>query len=408
MSYVKPSEDDSLSQTTSKDEDQNSEFMTMLEQFQQIKPTLPPTFVKNETLRLYGMTVMEYQELDSYYDINYHITVDQAVNNYINDFHPAGYVLKVLNAKDSQNPALIEAMHLVLDHLRRKCFPVQAFVSNVYGDLWSSETVVNEFGTKKTYIVSMLTYLEGKTMTSKQINPSSLYNIGIYAGLLQNALEDFDNDFLRKRENQWDLLQLPKLVKFAPVLEHKKEFQLLKTIMTDFKTEVVPVLEHLTKVLIHGDLNDGNILVKEVMGRTNIPEEKTTYDIVGIIDFLDMQYSYTIVDIAILIAHMSAECTCMAPIDVGGHVLAGYLTVKELTHNERGILRLLICSRLAQLVILNEFTLLMDPHNKSVLSHLENYKRVIWKFCQTSKTELYRRWNEVLRDYNIENVFSIL
>lgn len=44
-------------------------------------------------------------------------------------------------------------------------------------------------GTKNKYIVSMLTYLEGKTMTSKQINPSSLYNIGIHSGLLQNALE---------------------------------------------------------------------------------------------------------------------------------------------------------------------------------------------------------------------------
>ncbi|CAG2250031.1 AGPHD1 [Mytilus edulis] len=138
-------------------------------------------------------------------------------------------------------------------------------------------------------------------------------------------------------------------------------------------------------LLIHGDLNDGNIIVKEVMEREKHPKEKTTYDIVGIIDFLDMQYSYNIVDVAILIAHMSAECTCMDPIDVGGHILAGYMTIKELTHNEKDILRLLICSRLAQLVILNEFTLLIDPHKKSVRLYLENYKRVIWKFWKTSK-----------------------
>lgn len=144
------------------------------------------------------------------------------------------------------------------------------------------------------------------------------------------------------------------------------------------------------------------------MERENIPKEKTTCDIVGIIDFLDMQYSYNIVDVAILIAHMSAECTCMDPIDVGGHILAGYMTIKELTHNEKDILRLLICSRLAQLVILNEFTLLIDPHKKSVRLYLENYKRVIWKFWKTSKTELYRRWDVVLRDYNIEDVFTIL
>ncbi|XP_063433353.1 hydroxylysine kinase-like [Mytilus trossulus] len=410
MSNRKSFEGDLLLQTKSNDENQNSEeFMAVVRQYHQMKPNLPPTFVKNVTLRLYGMTVVENQELDSYDDFNYHITVDQVINNdYINDFRPAGYVLKVLNYKDSQNNNLIEAMHFVLNHLKRKSFPVQAFVSNVYGEMWSSETIVNKFSTKQTYIVSMMTYLEGKTMTSEQINPSSLYNIGIYAGLLQKALEDFDNDFLTKRENQWDLLELPKLVKFTPALEHKEEFQLLKIIMTDFKKEVVPVLEHLTKVLIHGDLNDGNILVKEVMKRKNVQKEKTTYDIVGIIDFLDMQYSYTIVDIAILIAHMSAECTCMDPIDVGGHILAGYMTIKELTHNEKDILRLLICSRLAQLIILNEFTLLIDPHKKSVRLYLENYKRIIWKFWKTSKTELYRRWDVVLRDNNIENVFTIL
>ncbi|XP_071167692.1 hydroxylysine kinase-like [Mytilus edulis] len=163
------------------------------------------------------------------------------------DFRTGGYVLKVLNSKDSQNTSLIEAMNLVLGHLRKKYFPVQAFVSNINGEMWSSETVVTELGTKNKYIVSMLTYLEGKTMTSKQINPSSLSNIGIHSGLLQNALENFDNYYLSKRENQWDLLQLPRLVKFLPALEHKKEFQLLKTIMTDFKTEVVPALKHLKK-----------------------------------------------------------------------------------------------------------------------------------------------------------------
>ena len=112
MSNRKPFEGDLLSKTISKDELKKSEeFKAMVRQYQQLKPILPASFVTNVTSKLYGMTVAEYQKLDGYDDINYHIIVDQAINNnYMIDFRPGGYVLKVLNSKDSQNTSLI-GMH---------------------------------------------------------------------------------------------------------------------------------------------------------------------------------------------------------------------------------------------------------------------------------------------------------
>lgn len=72
------------------------------------KPVIPDAYIRELVTRLYGMTVTEWTELNSYDDKNYHIHVEQQFENpHIDAISEKGYVLKILNSQDSKCPAII-------------------------------------------------------------------------------------------------------------------------------------------------------------------------------------------------------------------------------------------------------------------------------------------------------------
>ena len=83
--------------------------------------------------------------------------------------------------------------------------------------------------------------------------------------------------------------------------------------------------------MIHGDINEQNIIVKE--------DDNKVYHISGLIDFGDVQYSCSVFEIAIAIMYVMIEVQTMDSNDAGGHVLAGYLKHRNLTSLEWEILR---------------------------------------------------------------------
>ncbi|XP_071167689.1 hydroxylysine kinase-like [Mytilus edulis] len=404
----------SQSQNKSSIEDQLNELdadksKSLFKPNQQNKPLIPNNFISDFALKFYGMNVLKFEELNSFDDRNYHITVDPVIKNaYIKDFNKTGYVLKVLNLEDSKIPGLIEAQHAVLKHLRMKKFPGQEFVQNVEGKMWSLQGVTKD--SKEVdgpYIFYMLKYMEGDIAISKPYVPATLFNIGKFVGRLQVALEDFDDAFLTERNFRWNLAECPRILDFVFAMKSKKDAQLVNVIIKEFIEEVKPVLCQLRKVLIHGDLNESNILLKEGYDQSSVPQETRHCDVIGIIDFLDMHNSYTITDLAILIAHMSTECKCMDPLDSGGHIIAGYLTERKLTASEIDILRTLICCRISHVVVVSEYTLTMDPGNKYILSFIERYKPLLLKYWNTSKAELHERWKTILKEYGLNHLYMV-
>ena len=80
------------------------------------KPVVPESYVEDVALRLYGMKVVDWNEMNSFYDRHYHIFVDSTINNkFIKAKHPLGYVLKILNSLDSKSPGIIGNFKLSLD-----------------------------------------------------------------------------------------------------------------------------------------------------------------------------------------------------------------------------------------------------------------------------------------------------
>lgn len=111
----------------------------------------------------------------------------------------------------------------------------------------------------------------------------------------------------------------------------------------------------------HGDLNDHNILIESRESAFG----DAVYQVSGILDFDDMSYGYYVFEAAITIMYMMIESK--TPIQVGGHVLAGFESVVPLTPVERGALFLLVCSRFCQSLVLAAYSCQLYPENEEYL-----------------------------------------
>lgn len=110
----------------------------------------------------------------------------------------------------------------------------------------------------------------------------------------------------------------------------------------------------------HGDLNDHNILVDSKSASGD-----AVYQVSGILDFGDMSYGYYVFEVAITIMYMMIEST--NPLQVGGHILAGFESVIPLTAVERSALFVLVCSRFSQSLVMAAYSCQLYPDNKEYL-----------------------------------------
>lgn len=364
----------------------------------QEKPMIPEDFIKDIVLRLYGINVIGWKELNAYDDKNYHIQIDPSINNnkYIDRLHQPGYVLKVLNSNDSKNPAIIESQHKLLICLHRKGLPVQEPVYNLYGKTYSVEKVPDEYNSNQyngPYIFQLLKYITGDMIVRRPYYPKTLYNTGKFAGKIHKALKDFDCQFFKDRIYIWNLKELHTVSGYTFVVKDEDNLEVVNNVMKAFKEEVVPLFGRLNQGYIHGDMNEQNILVGEVT------DDNSSCDVKAFIDFMDMTYSYTVFDIAILIAYMSIDSQIVDQLDVGGHILAGYLTELPLNEAERDVLQICICGRLVQSLVLGAYSFHMNPQNSYVMTTAKRGWPLLRKYWQTSKSELHSRWDKILNSY---------
>ncbi|XP_071167693.1 hydroxylysine kinase-like [Mytilus edulis] len=372
----------------------------------EIKPVIPQSFIKKIVRRLYGMEVLDFTELNSYDDRNYHIHVDTDINNtYIEAINPSGYVLKVLNSGDSKDPAIIEAQHQLFYHLHRKGLPVQEPVRNIHGQTWAVETVPDDKNPDRTYgpyIFHMLNYIEGDVVCKKPYLPTTLYNIGVFAGKMHNALQGFENKYFRNKSKGfiWSLTEMAGLLEYTFAVKDKENLEIVNEVIKAFKDEVVPNYNKITEGYIHGDINEQNILVREILENQNTESGvKCPCDVTAFIDFADVSYSYRVFDVAIMVAYMSIDCKEFDQLDVGGHVLAGYFTQSTLNAEEMDVMRICICCRLVQSLVMGAYSYHMEPSNTYVLQTAKRGWPLLSKFWKTSKIDLLKRWDEIINDY---------
>ena len=241
------------------------------------------------------------------------------------------FVLKIANVNERR--VVIEAQNATLRHLEACVSFCPRVVPAVSGELIE---VVDG------HLVRVLTYLPGKPLATVEVqSPELLYDFGRKLGQLSSALVGFDHPGAH-RVFHWDLMNGPQTIqKYGP--EIRADW--LRDLVCSYEVRVGP----LRCSVVHADANDYNVLVDR-------------HRVVGLIDFGDIVYSYTVGDLAIAVAYVVLGKA--DPRAAAEPVIEGYREEFELNQEELDALWPLVRLRLCMSVCIAAHQQQQQPENE--------------------------------------------
>jgi 4-aminobutyrate aminotransferase-like enzyme/Ser/Thr protein kinase RdoA (MazF antagonist) len=261
---------------------------------------------------------------------------------YDNNFHvavagEAGIVLKVMHP--SREPALIDLQARALQHLavRAPALPLQRLVPSGAGDAVAAVEALP--GTRQhAWAVS---YLAGRPLAATRPREAALLReLGQHLGAMTAALADFDHP-AADRDLKWDLARADWIGAHLDALPDPAHRALVAATVAEFARDVRPALPALRRSIIHGDVNDYNVLT--------IAAPAEDPHIAGIIDFGDMHRGLTVAEPAVAIAYaIQGQDDVLA---AASAVVAGFHERFALTTTELALLGVLVRMRLCVSVV---------------------------------------------------------
>jgi len=135
-----------------------------------------------------------------------------------------------------------------------------------------------------------------------------------------------------RRSHRWDLTAAETQRVHVALVDDAARRRVLEQAYLLFVAGALPRLDALPHSLIHGDLNDENVLVAEER-------------VVGLLDLGDCLYNPTICELAIALGYLLLDES--DPLEAGAEIVAAYHELSPLSAAELEVLFPLICGRLA-------------------------------------------------------------
>ena len=282
-------------------------------------------------------------------------------------------VLKISNP--AENKTILEMQHECMKYIRANNAALQVPWMLV-GD---GENAIMEYDLQSTtYLVRLAHYLPGLLLTDVSQCGSMLHKLGAFLGHLSLAMRGF-NHSAAHRNFPWDIAQ-------TDFIETHKQYvnQHVETIdhfIELYKKIVLPNSTNLRKSVIHNDGNDHNVLANN------------DGEIVGIIDFGDMVYSFVACEPAVCMTYVALEKN--DPLQSIAQVLKGFHEIFPLVDDELRSIIYLICIRCCITVTMAAYRKLLFPDNKYI-SVTENQA---WDFLKTMQNENLQTWSHQILTY---------
>ena len=153
-----------------------------------------------------------------------------------------------------------------------------------------------------------------------------------------------------KKTHHWDLAEADQHRPQIPLIDRPERRQILEWVFHLYAAVAMPLFKSLPKSLIHGDINDDNVLVTD--GRVS-----------GILDFGDCLANPTICDLAIALAYHTLDED--NPLEAAASIIGAYHKVRPLSVDEMTVIFPLMCTRLAVSVIISAQRRKIDPTRES-------------------------------------------
>ncbi|MEI6613845.1 MAG: aminotransferase class III-fold pyridoxal phosphate-dependent enzyme [Chrysiogenales bacterium] len=243
-------------------------------------------------------------------------------------------ILKIANAREEWG--VLETQNRVMRHLEKRLSFCPKVIAAKNGEFISEIALP----TGEKHFARLVTYLPGRPLaTVKRHSVGLMTDLGRCMGEIDKALADFDTPGAL-RDFHWDLASAPELIaKHLPLIKDPLFKELIEKGNEDFNRCIAPLLPGLRRSIIFNDANNYNILVGG--GEDLFSKDQ---QVVGIIDFGDMVYSYTVGDLAVAIAY--AVLDKPDPLAVAAQIVAGFHVVFPLEEREIAVLFDLVRLRL--------------------------------------------------------------
>lgn len=224
----------------------------------------------------------------------------------------------------------------------------------------------------------MLLFIAGEVFDKVPVTPELLKQVGLSLARLDKALEEFSHPAYENRTFLWFLNSVPQLREFLFATDDENDRNLVEQIVTTFEQKVLSILNTLESGMIHGDLNENNMIVS--------PDGK---NLEAIIDFGDSSKGYYVFDLAINLCYMITQSKS---IEMAQYVIEGYQEVRQLPQKEKEILKLCVCARFAQSLVLGSYSYQKEPDNQYLIRQHEVKWRLLKKLWPCSDSEIMSIW----------------
>ncbi|XP_057319902.1 hydroxylysine kinase isoform X1 [Microplitis mediator] len=343
-----------------------------------IRPVVNDEIVRKLVEKLYGFKVKSIQELNSYDDKNYRIICYPEFENiYVKNIANEGYVLKIINSLDSQDQASIEGQNEMMLYLNKCNISCSVPIPNLCGSYYSLEKLRSKDTTE--HIVRLLIFCPGEILYNAKVSPELLFDVGYFITVLNEALSKFYHYSYQNRNHLWTLLALPRLHDYLFVIKNENDKLLIKDVIKSFETSIVNNLDQFDKGIIHGDLNEQNILINSEHNK-----------IIGIIDFGDTQYSCLIFELSIAVCYMIVQA---CDITAGKYVIKGYTSKNKLSNYEKKILKIAVCARICQSLVLGIHSHLDEPDNNYLIVTQKSGWNILRELWPMKDDDIIKMWD---------------
>lgn len=348
----------------------------VLQPGQVIRPKVDKNVAVDLVQRMYGLKVKHIVELNAYDDKNFHVVCKEDFDNpWISEVARDGYVLKVTNSLDSKKTSFVGGQTDLLIFLNENGISCPFPVKNLKNRFYSLEMF--EGGTWK-HIVRLLTYKPGGILDHVEISDELLADVGQFTAKLDESLKKFHHPAYEEHRTLWMLGAVPKLRDFLYAVKDADKRLIVNEVIDKFEVDVLASLDQLEAGIIHGDINEQNIIVDETGNKVS-----------AVLDLGDSQKSYLIFELAIATCYMILKAKDIAR---GKYLLEGYQRVRKLPEVEKKILKICVCARLCQSLVLGAYSHLNDPQNEYLLLTQKSGWSLLEKLWPMADEETLRIW----------------
>ncbi|XP_047132476.1 hydroxylysine kinase [Hydra vulgaris] len=360
-----------------------------------IRPYVSDQQVKDIAYKCFGLDVSNVKEIVSYEDRNFLLEGKLSSEKY-KEFNK--FVLKIFNGEFTLFKHIFENNNSILLNCAENWsfqtpIPIETLKYNetigvckiplqkeFICDEGSKSELISEDGWYDfAHLVRLVIYIPGQVVNVKEMNEDLLFSFGkmvaeLSIGLQPNICNSCEDVITGKEA--WDTMKAPYVLPgYITLIKDEVVKKLCEDVLCLFENNVLPIIHNLPKQWIHTDLNDQNIL-------------QNNKQLVGVLDFDELLYSYRVVDLATALMYFSIGADDENRMNSIAAIFRGYSSLITLNKQELKVLYTLFLVRFCASICMSNYNYnYIDLGNKYLLIHADKGKHLLKHFFDMGEKE---------------------